>query len=58
MSFVIGDGNIEAIGVNERNDGEKEKQDRRGSKHDDRSREQNWLGKSKDFVEVSTRLRA
>lgn len=38
---MVGDGNIEAIRVDERDDGEKEKQERRGSMHDDRRRKLN-----------------
>jgi hypothetical protein len=41
---MVGDGDIEAIGVNEGDDGEKEKQDRRRSMHGDRSRKLNSLG--------------
>lgn len=41
---MVGDGNIEAIGADEGDDGEEEKEDCREPLHGDRSPKLNWLG--------------
>lgn len=44
MTFMIGDDDVKAIGANEGDDGQEEKEDCRELMHDDRSRRESGIG--------------